>query len=79
MTVKNLARVSVGGTSTLNVRASASTAAAKVGSLSNHQYVELMVDSSNNPVTSGGWYKVKQTNGKVGWASSSYLVRELNK
>ncbi|OCA84656.1 SH3 domain-containing protein [Bacillus sp. FJAT-27986] len=79
MTVKNLARVSVGGTSTLNVRASASTAAAKVGSLLNHQYVELVVDSSKSPITNGGWYKVKLLNGKVGWVSGSYLVRELNK
>ncbi|WP_139892158.1 SH3 domain-containing protein [Bacillus sp. D386] len=79
MTVKNLARVNVGGMSTLNVRASASTEAAKVGSLSNNQYVELVVDSSKSPITNGGWYKVKLSNGKVGWVSGSYLVRELNK
>ena len=79
LTVKNLARVSVGGTSTLNVRTSPSTAAVKIGTLSNHQYVELVVDSNKNPIMSGGWYKVKLSSGKVGWASGKYLVRELNK
>ncbi|OCA84655.1 SH3 domain-containing protein [Bacillus sp. FJAT-27986] len=77
MTVKNLARVN--GASTLNVRASVNTASATVGTLKNHQYVELVVDSSNNPITSSGWYKVKLSNGTVGWASGSFLARELNK
>ena len=77
MSVKNLARVS--GASSLNVRASASTSAAKVGSLSNHQYIELVMNSGNNPIKSGNWYKVKLSNGTVGWVSASYVVRELNK
>ena len=79
MTVKNLARVSVSGSSTLNVRASASPTAAIVGNLKNHQYVELVVNSSKIPITSSGWYKVKLSNGTVGWASGTYLIRELNR
>ena len=79
MTVKNLARVSVSGSSTLNVRATASTTAAIVGTLKNHQYVELAVNSSKIPITSNGWYKVTLSNGTVGWASGTYLIRELNR
>ncbi|WP_139892159.1 SH3 domain-containing protein [Bacillus sp. D386] len=79
MTVKNLARVSVSGSSTLNVRATASTVGAILGSLPNHQYVELVVDSSKNPIKSGSWYKVKLSNGTQGWVSSAYLTMELNK
>ena len=76
MTVKNLARVTA---TSLNVRSSASTAGSVVGTLSNHEYVELVVNSSNTPVTSNGWYKVKLDDGTIGWCSGTYLFRELNK
>ena len=76
MSVKNLARVTA---SSLNVRSSASTTGTIVGTLDKFEYVELVVNSSNTPVTSGSWYKVKLEDGTIGWCSSTYLIRELNK
>ena len=75
MSVKNLARVSA---SSLNVRSTPSTSGSVIGKLSNYQYVHLVLNSSNVPVTSNGWYKVKLSNGTVGWCQGSYLLRLLN-
>jgi uncharacterized protein YgiM (DUF1202 family) len=76
MSVKNLARVDA---TSLNVRSAANTGSSVVGILSNYQYIELSVDSKNNPVTSNGWYKVKLSNGTQGWVSGMHIIRELNK
>ncbi|OCA86966.1 SH3 domain-containing protein [Bacillus sp. FJAT-27986] len=76
MSVKNLARVDA---TSLNVRSAANTGSSIVGTLSNYQYIELSVDSKNNPVTSNGWYKVKLSNGTQGWVSGMHIIRELNK
>ena len=75
MSVKNLARVSA---TSLNVRSKANTSGSVIGKLSNYQYVRLVLDSNNTPVTSNGWYKVSLANGTVGWCDGSYLLRLLN-
>ena len=75
MSVKNLARVNA---TSLNVRSKASTSGSIVGKLSNYQYVRLVLNSSNVPITSNGWYKVKLSNGTIGWCDGSYLMRLLN-
>ncbi len=76
MSVKNLARVDA---TSLNVRSAANTGSSVVGTLSNYQYIELSVDSKNNPITSNGWYQVNLSNGQKGWISGMYVIRELNR
>ena len=76
MSVKNLARVNA---TSLHVRTAANTGSGIVVTLSNYQYIELAVDEKNNPITNNGWYKVKLSNGKQGWVSGLYIIRELNK
>lgn len=77
-TVKNLGRVSSGGY-VVNVRDKATTSNSNVISTVNHKdYVELVMNNYQIPVTENGFYKVK-VNGKVGWIYGEYIVRELNK
>lgn len=75
-TVKNLARVN---TDSLNVRSGGDVSTSIIGTLTNYQYVELVLDASNNPIMSGTWYQVKLADGTEGYVSGSYIVRELNK
>lgn len=80
-TVKNLARVNTSSANgiALNVRSEGNASSSKIGELLNYQFVELVIDKDNKPIMSGTWYKVKLPNGKLGYVSSIYLVRELNK
>lgn len=80
-TVKNLARVNTSSANgiALNVRSEGIASSSKVGELANYQFVELEIDEDNKPIMSGTWYKVKLPNGKQGYVSGTYLVRELNK
>lgn len=52
----------------LNIRSGEGTNHSVVGKANNGQIVELLEKSSN------GWYKIKLSNGIVGWGSSSYIV-----
>ncbi|MCR8744095.1 SH3 domain-containing protein [Romboutsia lituseburensis] len=53
-------------TSALNVRSGAGTSYSIVGKLYKNNSVELVAKSN-------GWYKVKLSNGKIGWASADYI------
>ncbi|MGL6107139.1 C40 family peptidase [Romboutsia sp.] len=53
-------------TGTLNVRSGASTSYSVVTKVYSGDKVEIL-ESSN------GWYKIKLSNGKIGWASSQYI------
>ena len=75
-TVKNLARVN---SATLNVRESVGTNATKIATLSQYQYVELVLNNNLTPVIQTGWYKIKLNDGRVGWVSGDFLIRELNR
>ncbi|MGL5316271.1 MAG: SH3 domain-containing protein [Peptostreptococcaceae bacterium] len=55
----------------LNVRSGAGTSYSVVTKVSNGTIVNLVEKSSN------GWYKIKLSNGTVGWASGSYLVETI--
>ena len=57
--------------STLNVRSGAGTSYSVVTKVYKGNKVELL-ESSN------GWYKIKLSSGKVGWASSDYITRINN-
>ena len=57
--------------STLNVRSGAGTNYSVVAKAYKGDKVELL-ESSN------GWYKVKLSNGKVGWSSSKYITKINN-
>ncbi|MDR0879520.1 MAG: SH3 domain-containing protein [Clostridioides sp.] len=59
-------RVSV--SSKLNVRNGAGTNFSVVGKASNGEIVQLLESQ-------GGWYKVKLSNGIVGWVSGQYIVK----
>ncbi|MBK3493510.1 SH3 domain-containing protein [Viridibacillus sp. YIM B01967] len=80
-TVKNLARVntSLANGIALNVRSEGNSSSSKMGELLNYQFVELVIDKNNKPIMSGTWFKVKLQNGKQGYASGIYLIRELDK
>jgi cell wall-associated NlpC family hydrolase len=54
--------------SSLNVRSGASTKYGKIATLYKGNTVEI-ISSSN------GWYKIKLSNGKTGWASSQYITK----
>ncbi|MGN1402097.1 MAG: SH3 domain-containing protein, partial [Bacillus sp. (in: firmicutes)] len=75
-TVQNLGRIF---TAVLNVRHAPNSTARAVGQLKNYQYVELVLDEAKKPQTSNGWYKVKLSNGQIGWASGQHITLELNK
>ena len=60
------AQIGVVKTSALNVRSGAGTNHSIIGKLYKGDKVDIL-DSSNN------WYKVKLSNGKIGWASSQYI------
>ncbi|MEG1311347.1 MAG: NlpC/P60 family protein, partial [Romboutsia sp.] len=55
-------------TSTLNVRSGAGTSYSVIGKVYKNDKVELL--SSKN-----GWYKIKLSNGSIGWASSDYITK----
>lgn len=52
----------------LNIRSGTGVNYSIVGKANNGEIVELLEKSSN------GWFKVKMSNGVVGWGSSSYIV-----
>ncbi|SDL81052.1 C40 family peptidase [Romboutsia lituseburensis] len=52
--------------SSLNVRSGAGTSYSVIATLQRNQTVELIAKSN-------GWYKVKLSSGKIGWASSDYI------
>jgi hypothetical protein len=54
---------------TVNVRASASTTAAKVGSVTKGTKVTLLKES-------GDWYQIKLADGTIGWVAS-YLTKKI--
>ncbi len=58
-------------TSTLNVRSGASTSHSVVAKVYKNDKVELL--SSSN-----GWYKIKLSNGQIGWASGDYISKSSN-
>ena len=60
------AQIGVVNTSALNVRSGAGTNHSIIGKLYKGDKVDIL-DSSND------WYKVKLSNGKIGWASSQYI------
>ena len=62
----NAGKTGVVTTSKLNVRSGPSTKNSVVGSLSRNSNVTIL--SSSN-----GWYKVRLSNNKEGWASSQYI------
>ena len=74
-TVKNLVRVN---TDVLNVREDASATSAVVAKVYNKDYLELALDEKEMPIIKNGWYQIN-INGKIGWVSGVYVVRELNR
>lgn len=54
--------------SSLNLRSEASTSGSVIASLKNSEKVQIIEKKDN------GWSKIKTESGKVGWASSKYLV-----
>ena len=60
------AQIGVVNTSALNVRSGAGTNHSIIGKLYKGDKVDIL-DSSND------WYKVKLSNGKIGWSSSQYI------
>ncbi|RFU66834.1 SH3 domain-containing protein [Bacillus sp. V59.32b] len=77
MSVKNLGR-SI-STSKLSVRQSANTSSTVVGTLYLNNYVHLILkkDGTLTMDSTKTWYQVKLSDGKIGWVSSKYIVREL--
>ena len=57
--------------STLNIRSGAGTSYSVITKAHKGESVDIL-DTSN------GWYKVKLSNGKIGWASSDYITRVSN-
>jgi mannosyl-glycoprotein endo-beta-N-acetylglucosaminidase len=77
ITVKNLGSVNA---ITLNVRPTPSTEKAPIGVLKMGEYVQLSLTKDGKPETQkqNSWYKVVLKDGRVGWVSSRYIIRELN-
>jgi beta-N-acetylglucosaminidase/SH3-like domain-containing protein len=76
-TVLNLGRVV--GTDKVNVRSDASTDNKAIAQLYLNNYVQLVLDSKGNIVMDKNkkWYNIRLSNGKPGWVSKVYIVREL--
>jgi mannosyl-glycoprotein endo-beta-N-acetylglucosaminidase len=75
ITVKNLGSVN---TITLNVRPTPSTEKAPIGQLKMGEYVQLALTTDGKPEIKNSWYKIILKDGRVGWVSSQYIIRELN-
>ncbi|MGL4914145.1 MAG: C40 family peptidase, partial [Romboutsia sp.] len=56
-------------TSSLNVRSGAGTSYSVISKVYKNDTVELLAKSN-------GWYKIKLSNGKIGWASGDYIKLE---
>lgn len=76
-TVLNLGRVV--GSDYLNVRPEPSTQKKEIAKLHLNDYVHLVLDSKGTILMDNtkGWYKIKLSDGKIGWVSKNYIVREL--
>lgn len=57
-------------TSVLNIRNGFGTNYSVISKVNKNTYVDILDKSSN------GWYKVKLSNGTVGWASGDYIILE---
>jgi mannosyl-glycoprotein endo-beta-N-acetylglucosaminidase len=75
ITVKNLGSVNV---ITLNVRPTPSTTKDPIGQLKMGEYVQLSLTEDGKLEIQNSWYKIILKDGRVGWVSSKYIVRELN-
>jgi cell wall-associated NlpC family hydrolase len=53
---------------TLNVRSGSSTSNSVIAKIYNKDKVELLASSN-------GWYKIKLSNGNIGWASGEYITK----
>ncbi|MEH7548154.1 SH3 domain-containing protein [Neobacillus vireti] len=76
--VLNLGRVS--NASTVNVRSTPEiTANNIIGNVDLNNYIQLILDENKKPTmdSTQNWYKIELSNGKDGWISSQYVVREL--
>ncbi|MGL5693738.1 MAG: SH3 domain-containing protein [Peptostreptococcaceae bacterium] len=67
----NASSTGIVNTSALNVRSGAGTNHSIIGKLYKGDKIDLLDSSS-------GWYKVKLSNGKTGWASSQYIDKVNN-
>ncbi|MBS4200625.1 SH3 domain-containing protein [Bacillus sp. FJAT-49732] len=74
--VQNLGRVNVSG---LNIRTGAGTTHSIVGTLSQNEYVSILLkkDGTLTMDSSNAWYQISLPNGSKGWVSSQYITREL--
>jgi uncharacterized protein YgiM (DUF1202 family) len=75
ITVKNLGSVNA---ITLNVRPTPSTEKDPIGQLKMGEYVQLSLTDDGKLETQNSWYKIILKDGRVGWVSSQYIIRELN-
>ncbi|MEH7374549.1 SH3 domain-containing protein [Neobacillus drentensis] len=76
--ILNLGRVI--GTDKLNVRSTPEVGANNlIGNLSLNNYIQLVLDATQKPIMdpTQKWFKIKLPNGKDGWVSSQYIVKEL--
>ncbi|MEH7504144.1 SH3 domain-containing protein [Neobacillus drentensis] len=76
--VLNFGRVTNSGK--VNVRSTPEiTANNIIGSVTLNNYIQLILDTDKKPImdTSQKWFKIKLLNGKDGWISSQYVVKEL--
>ncbi|MDQ0269134.1 SH3 domain-containing protein [Cytobacillus purgationiresistens] len=75
--VHNLARVEVANNTNTDMKNEAKSSAQTNESLTNNSYVELVLDSKNNPVSdqSNKWYQVKSSKGNTGWIEQSKIKR----
>ncbi|MGL5329500.1 MAG: SH3 domain-containing protein [Peptostreptococcaceae bacterium] len=67
----NASSTGVVNTSALNVRSGAGTNHSIIGKLYKGDKVDILESS-------GGWYKIKLSNGKTGWSSSQYIDKVNN-
>jgi mannosyl-glycoprotein endo-beta-N-acetylglucosaminidase len=75
ITVKNLGSVNV---TTLNVRPTPSTTKDPIAQLKMGEYVQLSLTNDGKLEIQNSWYKIILKDGRAGWVSSQYIVRELN-
>jgi|GEM_PF-5309335 len=71
ISLENVLQIKVNGE--LNVRSEPNTSSTVLGSLNNNDYVIGVIDSNNNYVKSGSWYKVL-FNGKEAWIHGDYVI-----